>query len=107
MEKAPPKESKHEPPPTPTSKRHQDQTQRRSAATTSGRGATATAAGDRAGAETGAAARRHPVTLTGPMIPQNSSVINMSVMAMATVLIRMARPVARPTPSGPPDAVIP
>ena len=48
-----------------------------------------------------------PVTFTGTDTPQNRSVINMSEMAMATVLVRMARPVARPTPSGPPDAVIP
>ena len=48
-----------------------------------------------------------PVTFTGTEVPQNSSVMSMSEMAMATVLVRMARPVDRPTPSGPPDAVMP
>ena len=50
---------------------------------------------------------KEPATFTGTEVPQNSSVMSMSEMAMATVLVRMARPVARPTPSGPPDAVIP
>jgi hypothetical protein len=41
----------------------------------------------------------------GVETPQKRSVINMSETEMATTLARMARPVARPTPSGPPVAL--
>ena len=47
---------------------------------------------DRVLARSGGSGEAHPVTFTGTDTPQKRSVINMSEMAMATVLVRMARP---------------
>ncbi len=49
--------------------------------------------------------RPHPDTFTPLEVPQNRIVISMSLTAMSTMLARIARPAARPTPSGPPLAV--